>query len=136
VQKLLLAPRIGIAYRPAESIVIRTGYSLSPEQINMFRDGIYNYPARVDFDQSGLSAYDPVGSLTTGIPIQPVVDISSGVLTPPKGLVLGAILPPNQKFTRGYTESMNCTVQKDFGHGWVAQAGYVGSLSIHQHYPL
>src|SRR5437588_189374 len=40
VQKLLFAPRIGIAFRPTDSTVIRAGYSLSPEQINMFRDGI------------------------------------------------------------------------------------------------
>src|SRR5262249_36133632 len=79
------------------------------------------------------STYDPVGSLTTGIPVQPAPDISSGVINAPKGLVLGAIIPPNSKFIRGYTESMNFTVQKDFGHGWGAQAGYVGTLSIHQH---
>lgn len=132
-QKALFAPRIGIAYRPTESIVIRAGYSLSPEQINLFRDGIYNYPVRADFDQSGLSTYDPVGNLTTGIPVNPVPDISSGIVNAPKGLVLGAIIPQNQKFVRGYTESSNFTVQKDFGHGWVAQAGYVGTLTIHQH---
>ncbi|MES1256843.1 MAG: TonB-dependent receptor, partial [Acidobacteriota bacterium] len=132
-QKTLFAPRIGIAYRPTESMVVRAGYSLTPEQINMFRDGIYNYPVRADFDQSGLSTYDPVGSLTTGIPVNPAPDISSGVINAPKGLVLGAIIPRDQQFVRGYTESMNFTVQKDFGHGWVAQAGYVGTLSIHQH---
>src|SRR6185369_11712402 len=77
VQKALFAPRIGIAYRPTESLVIRAGYSLSPEQINMFRDGIYNYPTRPDFDQSGLSTYDPVGDLTTGIPTQPAPSLTS-----------------------------------------------------------
>jgi Carboxypeptidase regulatory-like domain/TonB-dependent Receptor Plug Domain/TonB dependent receptor len=132
-QKSLFSPRIGIAYRPVESVVIRAGYSLSPEQINMFRDGIYNYPTRPDFSNTGLSTYDPVGNLTTGIPVQPAPDISSGVINAPKGLVLGAIIPPNSNFVRGYTESMNFTVQKDFGHGWTAQAGYVGTLSIHQH---
>jgi len=133
VQKDLFAPRIGIAYRPTETLVVRAGYSLAPEQINMFRDGIYNYPIRADFSQSGLSSYDPVGSLTTGIPVQPVPDISSGIIKPPAGLVLGAIIPPNSKFVRGYTESMNFTLQKDLGRGWIAQGGYVGTLSIHQH---
>jgi hypothetical protein len=132
-QRTLFAPRIGVAYRPVESMVIRAGYSLSPEQINMFRDGIYNYPVRADFDQSGLSTYDPVGSLTGGIPVNPVPNIGSGIVNAPKGLVLGAIIPRNQKFIRGYTESMNFTLQKDLGRGWVAQAGYVGTLSIHQH---
>lgn len=133
VQKNLFSPRIGIAYRPMEGLVIRAGYSLSPEQINMFRDGIYNYPTRADFTNNGLSTYDPVGSLTTGIPIQQPPDISSGVINTPRGVVLGAIIPANSKFIRGYTESMNFTVQKDIGHGWVGQVGYVGTLSIHQH---
>jgi hypothetical protein len=133
LQKDLFAPRIGIAYRPTEKFVIRAGYSLAPEQINMFRDGIYNYPVRADFSATGLSSYDPVGTLAAGIPVQPVPDISSGVITPPKGLVLGAIIPPNSQFTRGYTESMNFTVQHDFGRGWIGQVGYVGTLSIHQH---
>jgi hypothetical protein len=133
VQKTLFAPRIGIAYRPTESMVIRAGYSLAPEQINMFRDGLYNYPTRPDFDQSGLSIFAPVGSLTTGIPVQPAPRVSSGTITPPRGLVLSAIIKPNEKFVRGYTESMNATLQKDFGHGWIGQVGYVGTLSIHQH---
>ena len=51
VSKALFAPRFGIAYRPSESWVIRAGYSLSPEQINMFRDGIYNYPTVLTTDQ-------------------------------------------------------------------------------------
>ena len=133
VQKTLFAPRIGIAYRPTETFVIRAGYSLSPEQINMFRDGIYNYPVRADYSNNGLSSFDPVGLLTTGIPVQPFPDFSSGIVKPPKGLVLGAIIPPNQQFVRGYTESVNFTLQKDLGKGWVAQAGYVSTLSIHQH---
>lgn len=132
-QKALFGPRIGIAYRPMESLVIRAGYSLAPEQINMFRDGIYNYPTRPDFDQSGLSTYSPVGSLTAGIPVQPAPDLTSGIINPPRGLVLGAIIKPNEQFKRGYTESMNFSIQKDFGRGWVGQVGYVGTLSIHQH---
>jgi hypothetical protein len=133
VQKNLFAPRVGIAFRPVEDTVIRAGYSLAPEQINLFRDGLYNYPTRPDFDQIGLSSFDPVGSLTTGIPVQNAPSLSSGVIAPPRGLVLGAIIKPNEKFIRGYTESMNFAVQRDFGHGWVGQAGYVGTLTLHQH---
>jgi hypothetical protein len=33
---------------------------------------------------------------------------------------------------RGYVESRNLTVQKEFPHGFVAQAGYVGTLVIRQ----
>jgi hypothetical protein len=66
--------------------------------------------------------------------VQPPVNTSAGTLPIPAGLNFGsqgAILPQN--FVRGYTESMNATVQKDVGHGWTAQVGYVGTLTIHQH---
>jgi hypothetical protein len=134
VSKREFSPRIGFAYRPTEKLVIRAGYSLSPEQINMYRDGIYSYPARLDFAQNGLSTYTPIGPLSAGIPLQQAVSTSTGTLPIPAGLnfgAQGAILPQN--FVRGYTESMNATVQKDLGGGWTAQIGYVGTLTIHQH---
>jgi hypothetical protein len=133
VQKDLFAPRIGIAYRPSESFVIRAGYSLSPEQINMFRDGISTYPERLDYTANGLSSYDPVGALASGIPLLPAPTIVSGAVALPPGSAPQAIIPQNSRFIRGYTESENFTIQKDLGHGWIAQAGYVGTLTIHQH---
>ena len=134
-QKDLFAPRIGIAYRPTEKLVIRLGYSLNPEQQNIFRDGIYTYPIRLDFSQSGLSTYDPVGTLAVGIPVQPAPAIANGAVTLPAGanFAQAALLPQNQEFIRGYTQSDNFTIQNDFGHGWIGSVGYVGSLTIHQH---
>jgi hypothetical protein len=135
VQKDLFAPRIGIAYRPTERIVIRAGYSLNPEQQNMFRDGIYTYPIRLDFSANGLSTYDPVGSLAAGIPLQPAPAIANGAVSLPAGANFSqaALIPQNQEFVRGYTQTSNFTIQNDFGHGWILSAGYVGSLTIHQH---
>ena len=43
----------------------------------------------------------------------------------------GAILPKN--FVRGYTESWNFTVQRELPGGWIAQVGYVGTHTVHQH---
>jgi outer membrane receptor protein involved in Fe transport len=134
-QKDLFAPRIGIAYRPTEKLVIRAGYSLNPEQQNIFRDGIYTYPIRLDFSANGLSTYDPVGSLTTGIPLQPAPKIVDGAVTLPAGANFNqaALLPQKQQFIRGYTQTDNFTIQNDFGRGWIGSVAYVGSLTIHQH---
>ncbi len=132
--KRLFSPRIGIAYRPVDTLVIRAGFSLNPEQINMYRDGIYSYPARFDFAATGSNSFTPVGTLAQGIPVQPSVDLSSGTLAIPPGLNFGfqgAVLPKN--FVRGYTESWNFTVQKEFGKGWVGQVAYVGTHTVHQH---
>ena len=133
VQKDLFAPRIGIAYRPSETFVIRAGYSLSPEQINMFRDGISTYPERLDYTANGLSSYDPVGPLASGIPSLPAPNVVNGAVALPPGSAPQAIIPQNSRFIRGYTESENFTIEKEFKHNWIAQAGYVGTLTIHQH---
>ncbi|MCU1258559.1 MAG: TonB-dependent receptor family protein [Bryobacterales bacterium] len=130
VQKTLFSPRIGFAYRPSETFVIRAGYSLNPEQINMARDGILNYPNTLTYNGSGLNSYTPFGPLSAGIPVLQTPDISKGVIPLPSGATF-TTLPKD--FTRGYTESMNFTLQKEIGRGWVAQAAYVGSLTIHQH---
>jgi Protein of unknown function DUF45 len=69
-----------------------------------------------------------------GIPIPSLPDISSGNLAIPAGVDFsfqGASLPKD--FIRGYTESWNLTIQKDFGHNWVGQVGYVGTHTVHQH---
>ncbi len=133
VQKTLFGPRIGIAYRPTESVVIRAGYSLAPEQNNMFRDGMYNYPIQLKYVQSGNSTWQPVGTFSTGMPVPAPAIINNGVVTPPAGSFLNTIIPQNRLFKRGYTESMNLSVQKEFGHGWVGQVAYVGTWTNHQH---
>ena len=84
--KRLFAPSIGVAYRPLEKTVVRAGFSLNPEEINMYRDGIYSYPARYDFAATGSNSFTPVGTLAQGIPVQPAVDLSSGKLGIPPGL--------------------------------------------------
>ncbi len=80
VQKTLFAPRIGLAYRPFNQSVVRGGYSLTPEQLDMFRDGLYNYPANIGYTDSSPSQYAAVAPLADGIPIVPAPDISGGTL--------------------------------------------------------
>jgi len=130
VQKTLFAPRGGIAYRPIQGTVIRAGFALTPEQINMFRDGLYNYPANVGYSDTATNPYIAVAPLSAGIPVVQPPDISSGSLTLPTGATF-ATAPKN--FTRGYVESYNLTIEQDLGGGWLAQIGYVGTHTVHQH---
>ncbi len=130
VSKALFAPRIGIAYRPSESMVVRLGYSLSPEQINMARDGIASYPVRVDFSGTGLDSFAPVGPLSLGIPQIAAPDISKGSVVLPPGATFST---NDEKYVRGYVQSANLTIQKTLPGNFVASAGYVGTKTIHQH---
>ena len=130
VSKKIFAPRVGVAYRPTDSLVIRMGYSLSPEQINMARDGIASYPVRVDFNATGTDAFAPVGTLAAGIPQIPTPDISSGQVKLPAGATFST---NDREYKRGYVQSWNFTMQKTLPWNFVASAAYVGTKTIHQH---
>ncbi|GAC1668822.1 MAG: hypothetical protein NVS9B4_24810 [Candidatus Acidiferrum sp.] len=130
VQKTLFSPRGGIAYRLTKSDVLRAGYSLNPEQINMSRDGLTSYPVSLSGAFNGINSYSPATTLAQGIPILTPPDISSGIVPLPRGVTF-VTSPKN--FIRGYTQSYNLTVEHQFRGSWIAQLGYVGSHTTHQH---
>jgi hypothetical protein len=129
VAKDLFAPKLGLAYRPSGSWVIRAGYSLSPEQINMARDGIYNYPETLGYSGNQINPFVPVGLLSAGIPTLSAPNLSNGVIPIPAGI---SFQTDPLKFHRGFVESYNLSVQKKLDQ-WLLQVGYVGTLSLHQH---
>lgn len=130
VQKYLFAPRIGLSYRFQPKTVIRAGYSLAPEQINMYRDGLYNYPLTLAQSLTGTSSYTSPGILENGFPALIAPDITKGIVALPTTVGINSS-PKN--FIRGYTESANLTVQRELGWNFIGSVGYVGTLTIHQH---
>ncbi len=130
VQKTLFSPRIGIAYRLTPKTVFRAGYSLAPEQISMTRDGLYNYPIDLAQSLSPTNSYTGATTLAQGLPTITPVDISSGSVALPATINFEF---PAKNFVRGYTESYNLTAQREIGWGMLAQVGYVGTLTVHQH---
>ncbi len=130
VSKKLFAPRVGIAYRPTETFVIRAGYALSPEQINMARDGIGNYPVRVDTSATGPNSFAPVLPLSQGLPQIPNPDISQGRLALPAGVTFST---NDARHVRGYVQSANLTLQKTLPGNFVVSGGYVGTKTTKQH---
>ncbi len=130
VSKALFAPRAGFAYRIRQRMVVRAGYSLAPEQINMYRDGLYNYPATLSQSLAAPNSYTAATTLADGFPILPNPDTGSGTVPLPP--VVGVSSSPKH-FVRGYTESYNLSLQRQLPWNLLAQVGYVGTLTIHQH---
>jgi hypothetical protein len=130
VSHKLFAPSIGVAYRLFENLVMRAGYSLSPQQDDMARFAIQGYPDEAQSTVNGATSYTPAGTVSgTGAPVIPAPVFSNGrVLVPPATGNLDA-QPIN--FVRGYIQSYNFTVQKQFKGGISASAGYVGQHSVH-----
>ncbi len=124
------APRLGIAYRLNEKTVIRSGYGISYVPITLNTLANQNYGSQIDVSIAGTSANfaprDAAGNiitLSTGIPTPAIIDLTSGVVTPPSNAVVG-VVNPNAR--RGYIQSYNFTVERDL-FGFVTSVGYVGS---------
>ena len=133
-------PRVGIAYRLGEKMVIRAGYAMNADSNNwrFFRN---NYPATINSDVTpsiGGGSWAPAASLsgetlgafpglTAGIPAVAVPNISSGAIPLPSNVAPGNVVPFD--FRRGYIHSYNLTLQREFS-SFVAEAGYVGTRGI------
>ncbi len=124
------APRLGVAYRLDNKTVIRSGYGVSYVPISLNTLANQNFGSQIDLTTAGTSAaFGPKDALgnaitfATGIPLPPVIDLTSGVVTAPANAVVG-VVNPNMK--RGYIQSYNFTVERDLW-GFVTAVGYVGS---------
>jgi hypothetical protein len=129
VSNLLFAPSVGLAYRALESLVIRAGFSLSPVQDNMASHGLMGYPDEVNVSYSGANSYSAFGNINNGIPAIAPPALNNGATLVPAGTGNLFTDPPN--FIRGYAESWNATVQKEFKGGWALQTAYVATHVVH-----
>ena len=124
VQKDLFTPRLGIAYRPFESFVIRAGYSRNPQNDHMYRGATYTYPASITITESGLNSFQPAGTLEKGYRVSPIPDYSTGSLALPPGA--GVTTAPDA-YIRGAITAFNVTAQKSIGRNMSVQVGYAGN---------
>jgi len=130
VSNKLFAPNIGIAYRVKPTFVIRAGYSLSYDPVNMGRGQMQAFPGEAQLDVAGPNAFTPIGSLSTGIPLVPDPVGNNGSYFIPRGTGNLSALNARKDYNRGYVQTYNFTLQKELPWGLVGQAGYVGSHSV------
>jgi hypothetical protein len=130
VSNRLFAPSFGIAYRATDSLVLRAGFSLSPLQDNMASFFMLGYPDVVNVSYSGPNSYRAFDSISNGIPAIGPPALTKGATFVPAGT--GNLFTHPPVYKRGYTESFNVTVQKQFQGGWTLQTGWVGTHAVHQ----
>jgi len=131
VSNKLFAPSVGIAFRPFENLVIRTGYSLSPQtDASMGRQAIQSYPNEAQSTLNGANSFVPAGTVSvTGAPVIPQPTIVNGMVQVPANT--GNLFTNPVNFVRGYFQSYNFTIEKQFAGDLLAQVGYVGSHAVH-----
>ena len=72
VEKNLFTPRLGIAYRPMDTLVVRAGYSRNPQSNNPGRQQMapaQSFPQTIVITQTSPNTLTSVGSLSEGSPV-------------------------------------------------------------------
>jgi hypothetical protein len=120
------SPRLGLAWRPSESLVVRAGYGINydPYPLAFVRDILGNYPSSIALTLSAPNSFQYSSRLADGLPPLVAPDVSSGVISIPLN-VSARSLDPKPK--RGYTHSWNVTLQKELPWGFAGQAAYVAT---------
>lgn len=129
VSKGLFAPRAGIAYRPTDTLVLRAGYGITNDPYVVSEPMRANFPVLIPLNIEGANAFQPAGLLSNGIPPIAHPALGNGIVDIPGNIAL-ATAPKNVH--RGYVQSWNFTIQKQFQHNITAQAGYVATRQVRQ----
>ncbi len=124
---LLFSPSLGIAYRPNEKTVIRAGFGINYDPLNLIRALRTNFPMLLILNGDTTDSFLPVSRLEQGIPSVVVPNLGNGVIDIPKNY---ALTSTGDKFTRAYIASWNLTLQREIGRGFTLQAGYVANRAI------
>lgn len=129
VNKLLFAPRLGVAYRLDEKTVLRAGYGINFSPLPWSRPLRGFYPLTVNFAFVAPDANSTVRSFAEGIPPVTGPDISSGAVQLPN--VADMRTPVGGQITRGYTQSWNFTIERRLPGQFISSIAYVGTQSVH-----
>ena len=124
-----ISPRLGLAYRISNSFVVRAGYGLNydPYPLAFVRNMLTNYPNDLLLTLNPANNFQTVTDFKTGIPAVVVPNISSGSVNVPAPYAVRSLADP---YERGYVQSWNLTVEKEFWHGFVGQVAYAGTRQL------
>jgi hypothetical protein len=125
--KKLFAPRLGLAWRATNTLVVRAGYGISYDPFSLGRDLRANYPIQFVQNLPFDTSWSYSTTLDRGLPPSPVVPEQERLPLPSTA----AFITADQNFRRGYVQSWNLTVEKQLGD-WIGSAGYVATRSIRQ----
>jgi len=131
--KGLFAPRVGVAYRPSEGFVIRAGFGISYDPFFIGQQILRVYPNQISYSVTGSNSYQPITTLSQGIPPLLFPDIGYGIMPMPASVSLNSM---GDTYTRSYIMNWNLMLQKQLKYGFVAQAGYVATRQVHQQFEI
>lgn len=129
VSKLDFSPNLGFSYRLQPTTVVRAGAGINrdPYPLANNRDLMTNFPNDLTATSSAPSSTTTSGTLYTGLPPVPTVDISSGTVPVPSTYQVISLVDNNK---RDYVETWNLALETEWKHGLTTQMRYVGSRQL------
>jgi hypothetical protein len=124
----LFSPRLGVAYRASDKLVIRAGYGINQTPYSLGRAVLSNYPTTISPTYPGSSSYLWEGTLEDGLPPTIVPSLGNGIIAAPNNVSM-SVFPKH--FTWPYLQTWNLTLQRELKYGFTAQAGYVATRLTH-----
>jgi hypothetical protein len=122
-----------LAYRVTDTFVMRAGYGINydPQPLSFVRNLLGGYPTTLSIAlPATANNFTRAGLLRDGLPAIPVpANFDSGLVDIP--LTSGFYSPPD-RYTFGYIQSWNFTLEKQLPGGFIGQAGYVATRQIKQ----
>src|SRR5262245_5194642 len=133
--KKLVAPRLGLAYRVGDDMVIRSGYGITYDPMPFGRPlrGFYPLTIAQTFVSTAPGTnltFTPFGNLAQGIPAFNGPDLTSGVVDMPGTASMRT--PYGGPFHRGYIQSWNLFIERNLINDIKVEVGYVGTQTTHQ----
>ena len=129
ISRKMFAPRVGVAYRFNDGIVIRAGFGITNDPYLETQALRANYPVLIPLVITAPNSLQSAGTLATGLPAVVSPDISSGMVSVPSNIAIATVA---KNLTRGYIESFNFTIQSKLKFGFTGQGAYVGTRQVHQ----
>src|SRR5262249_7033401 len=110
-----------------DSFVVRGGYGVTNDPFNIARSLRAHVPVLLPFMENGPNKRVPIRHLQDGVPPIVVPDFSSGVASTGGNTGLNT---QSTSILRGYIQSWNLTLQKEFWKNLVGSVGYVATRQI------
>jgi Carboxypeptidase regulatory-like domain len=129
VSHKLFAPRVGLAYRMNDKMVIRSGFGINFDPIPFSRPLRGWYPLTVNAANLAPNSFSWATTFAQGVPNAVGPDLSTGVVPLPGNVSERS--PWGGEVHRGYTESWNFTLERKMPADLVTSVAYVGSHSVH-----
>jgi hypothetical protein len=127
--KKLIGPRVGLAYRVNDNMVVRTGWGVTFNPMPLGRPLRGFYPLTIAADFNSDNAFTPhENPVSLGIPEVPLPDVSSGKI--PLDSKADHRYITQGRLNRGYIQSWNLIIERKLPMDMIGTIGYVGTKTV------